>query len=555
MRFPVLVVTSLALLGFSGCAPADSDPTGSGGSFGGDGEGGGSGTVGSGGGGSGGNVGSAGTTGSGGSVGGAGTAGGGGTTGGSGGTMGRGGRGVAWAAPAPWWRGPLAAGVSETRAADAAGVAARRERRSRAAARPAGAAAAARAAPRAERWRDPVAGARRPGGRNNGGTRRPRWISRHRRHHRHRWHHRIGRHAGRLQVAPLQPGDAASAQQLRGGELHDRAVLGERRQLGSDGGPRRGKLVHAQLHGGVRRQRHAHDRAGGADGGGLGTARRYILVKPGTYRGLVSISGSTPITLYGADADATRVTIVNSLSSGDAGGTSASATFTTKAAGFQLINLTVSNDFATPTSGSNIQAVALYTTGDKTVLQNVRLHRFQDTFYADSPNATAIARVYVKDSYIEGDTDFIFGRAVLVIDGGTIRYLSSRKGTGSGVHFAPSTHVNNMYGFLAIRVNFTAESGAPSNKISLGRSWDQSSTTPTPNGQAVCRKSMLGGHISQTAPWAAAATSGREYSATGTGSTSIATADPAPGPKAAMMARRIRLRMNGRKLCGASHTS
>jgi pectinesterase len=247
-----------------------------------------------------------------------------------------------------------------------------------------------------------------------------------------------------------------------------------------------------------------------------GSTRRYILIKPGTYRETISISGSTPITLYGADSDATRVTIVNGKSAGDAGGTAQSSTFTTKAAGFQLMNLTISNDFATPSSGSNIQAVALYTTGDKTVLQNVRLHGFQDTLYVDSPSATAIARVYIKDSFIEGDTDFIFGRAVMVIDGGEIHYLSSRKGTGSGVHFAPSTHVDNMYGFLATHVSFTAESGAPSNKISLGRSWDQSSTTPTPNGQAVIRESTMGGHINKTAPWAAAATSGRAYSATGT---------------------------------------
>ena len=261
-----------------------------------------------------------------------------------------------------------------------------------------------------------------------------------------------------------------------------------------------------------------------------GTARRYILIKPGTYRGVVSISGSTPITLYGADADATRVVIVNGASAGDAGGTAQSSTFTSKAAGLQLMNLTVSNDFATPASGSNIQAVALYTTGDKTVLQNVRLHGFQDTLYVDSPSATAIARVYIKDSYIEGDTDFIFGRSVTVIDGGTIHYLSSRKGTGSGVHFAPSTHVNNMYGFLAIHVSFTADASAPSNKISLGRSWDQSSTTPTPNGQATVRESMLGAHISQTAPWAAAATSGRAYSATGNRFSEYCNSGPGAGP-------------------------
>jgi pectinesterase len=261
-----------------------------------------------------------------------------------------------------------------------------------------------------------------------------------------------------------------------------------------------------------------------------GSTRRYILVKPGTYRGVVSISGSTPITLYGADGDASRVVIVNSASSGDAGGTAQSSTFTSKAAGLQLMNLTISNDFATPTSGSNIQAVALYTTGDKTVLQNVRLHGFQDTLYVDSSSATGIARVYIKNSFIEGDTDFIFGRAVLVIDGGEIHYLALRKGTGSGVHFAPSTHVNNMYGFLATHVNFTAESGAPSSKISLGRSWDQSSTTPTPNGQAVIRESTLGGHINKTAPWAAAATSGRAYSATGNRFNEYCNGGPGAGP-------------------------
>ena len=100
------------------------------------------------------------------------------------------------------------------------------------------------------------------------------------------------------------------------------------------------------------------------------------------------------------------------------------------------------------------------------------------------------------------------------------------------MHFAPSTHVDNKYGFLAIRVNFTAESGAPSNKISLGRSWDQSSTTPTPNGQAVVRESMLGGHISQTAPWAAAATSGRAFSATGNRFDEYCNSGPGSGPVA-----------------------
>ena len=245
-----------------------------------------------------------------------------------------------------------------------------------------------------------------------------------------------------------------------------------------------------------------------------GSTRQYILVKPGTYREIISIaSGKPPITLYGVDSDATKVVIVNDQTATSAGGTAQSATFTSKANGLSLLNLTISNDFPSPNSTS--QAVALYTTGDTTVLENVRLHGFQDTLYLDSSGPTVVARVYIKNSFIEGDTDFIFGRATAVIEGSTLNYLSSRKGSGSGVYLAPSTVVANNYGFLIIGCNFTADGTAPANKVSLGRSWDQGGVTPTPNGQAVVRESKLGGHINKTAPWAAAATSSRAFSATG----------------------------------------
>ncbi len=263
-----------------------------------------------------------------------------------------------------------------------------------------------------------------------------------------------------------------------------------------------------------------------------GTARRYILVKPGTYREKVTIATQTPITIYGTGAP-TAVTIINSLDADAAGGTPNTATLMAKNNGFQIANLTISNDFPTPTSppaGSSVQAVALYTTGDKVVLQNVRLHGFQDTLFIDSPSATTVARVYIKGSFIEGDTDFIFGRSTAVIDGSTINYLSSRKGTGSGVHMAPSTSVANNFGFLVTGCTFTSDAGAPANKISLGRSWDQGGTTPTPNGQAVVRESTLGAHINRTSPWAAAATSGRVFSATGNRFAEYCNSGPGAGP-------------------------
>jgi len=244
-----------------------------------------------------------------------------------------------------------------------------------------------------------------------------------------------------------------------------------------------------------------------------GTARRYILIKPGSYRGAVSYSGSTPLTLYGLDSDASKVVIVNGESASSAGGTGKSATFTSKSSGLQLLNLTVSNDFATPVSGTNIQAVALYVMGDKTVLQNVRLHGFQDTLFTDLASESAVTRVYIKNSFIEGDTDFIFGAATLVIDESDIHYLSSRK-TG-GACLAPSTRVSQNYGFLVINSQLSADTGAAANKVSLGRSWDQGGVTPTPNGQAVLRDTVLGAHIRKTDPWAAAATTSRAFSASG----------------------------------------
>lgn len=257
-----------------------------------------------------------------------------------------------------------------------------------------------------------------------------------------------------------------------------------------------------------------------------GSARRYILVKPGTYRETVTYSGSTPVTLYGASTDATQVVIVHNMPA-SAG---ASQTVTAKSNGMQLMNLTLSNDFATPASGSNIQALALLTNGDKIVLQNVRLHGFQDTVQFQAASPTTVSRVYVKDSFIEGDTDYIYGNATVVIEGSTIHYLSTRKGSNAGVIFAPSTSVSNNLGFLIVRCKLTGDSGAPANKNHLGRAWDTSSITPTPNGQAVIRESTIAGHINKTAPWTSAATSGRAYSATGNRFSEYCNSGPGAGP-------------------------
>jgi pectinesterase len=250
-----------------------------------------------------------------------------------------------------------------------------------------------------------------------------------------------------------------------------------------------------------------------------GSSRVNILVKAGTYREKISISGSTPITLYGADADASKVVIVYGDSNDSAGGTPQSATFTVSNPGFQAKNLTFANDLDENASGcTNCQALAFYSTGDKLVFDNVRFIGNQDTIYFDSTGTNTVARVYLKSSYAEGDTDYIFGRATMVMEDSEMHYTSLRKPTNAGRQIAPSTAAANQYGYLFNRCKFTADAATLTNKIYLGRSWDQNVATAadwnassSPNGQAVIRESVLGAHIRLADPWAAAATSGRAY--------------------------------------------
>ena len=258
-----------------------------------------------------------------------------------------------------------------------------------------------------------------------------------------------------------------------------------------------------------------------------GTARAYILVTPGTYRELVCVDGTVPMTIYGAGKDPTQVTIafdnyngktVDPLQTNGCNipttptyGTSGSSTFFVKSAGFQAMNLTIANDFNEGAITANIQAVALTTQGDQGVFQNVRLLGNQDTLQVKSAAVTTIARVYFKNSTIAGDTDFIFGRAAAVFDGCTINYVAGRK--TNSTYIAPSTETLHPYGFLIINSMLTADPGIAGTTY-LGRAWDDSSGT-MPNGQGVIRNSQIGAQIVVAAPWAPAATSNRGFSTSG----------------------------------------
>jgi pectinesterase len=242
-----------------------------------------------------------------------------------------------------------------------------------------------------------------------------------------------------------------------------------------------------------------------ARGGG---ARIYILVKPGTYRAPVCVDLSTPLTLYGADPDATKVTIAFDNYNGKPVGTSnpcspasgtfgttSSSTFFVKANDFQAMNLSIANDLVEAGSGT-AQAVAMTTTGDRLVFQNVRLLGNQDTLQAGTPDIGVVARSYYKACSIEGDTDFIFGKGTAVFDDCTITYTGLRK--NGGTHLAPSTNKGHPFGFLLVNSRIAAGPGAAAGKNGLARSWSEKASS---NGQAVIRNSRIDGHIDVVAPY------------------------------------------------------
>lgn len=273
------------------------------------------------------------------------------------------------------------------------------------------------------------------------------------------------------------------------------------------------------------------------------TQRRHVIrLQPGLYRESVCARGKTPFSLVGDAADASAVRIVhgrwNAERQGDGVAANACAASTQATVGtagsasvaifsddVQLAHLTIANDamdgvrdgqFYPPGAGEagGAQAVALMTQGDRIQLEDVRLVGHQDTFYVRG----AGTRVYVHRSVIAGDVDFIFGDATLVIHRSTIHSRGGRRAPGEAGHvLAPSTAAARRLGFLVADSRFVAEPGLRAGQVSIGRAWDagvargQWQPGVSPNGQALVRDSVVGGHIGG---WAAS-TARRPFSATG----------------------------------------
>ncbi|HDI3031569.1 TPA: putative acyl-CoA thioester hydrolase [Cronobacter turicensis] len=293
--------------------------------------------------------------------------------------------------------------------------------------------------------------------------------------------------------------------------------------------------------------------------GAQSRARVWIAVAPGVYRGVVYLpADAPPITIYGTGESPEQVRLELTLDArftpqqyqaavnacgefqpGDPSwehyqriaasgapeiGTGASAVVWAQSDGFQLLNLSVVNTLLDSVDGQAHQAVALRTDGDRVQLERLRLISRQDTLWLNSRGApqgeaSHISRVRVKECYIEGDVDYVFGSASACFENVRFHTVSSR-GAGEAFVLAPSTPHDLPFGFLVQQCRFTTDNGFGETLFAkLGRAWDHGARETgyrpghTANGQALIRDSFTDAGFDAKAPWGAAATTGRPFAA------------------------------------------
>ncbi|MFF3347229.1 pectinesterase family protein [Streptomyces sp. NPDC002779] len=234
-------------------------------------------------------------------------------------------------------------------------------------------------------------------------------------------------------------------------------------------------------------------------------ARVVIAVKPGTYRETVRVPANKPhVTIRGTGASCKDTVIVHNNASGTPKpgggtyGTSGSATVAVEADDFQARNLTIANDFDEKANQhlSGHQAVALRTAADKVFLDSVIVEGDQDTLLLDTAAKDRLGRVYMTNSYVTGNVDFIFGRATAVIDRSVITLKKRWDGTSAGYVTAPSTAAGRKGILIA---NSTVNGAVSDRTFYLGRPWHAGGDAAL-DPQTTVRNTTLSAAI-RTTPW------------------------------------------------------
>ena len=123
------------------------------------------------------------------------------------------------------------------------------------------------------------------------------------------------------------------------------------------------------------------------------------------------------------------------------------------------------------------QALALYTMEDRVILNRCGLISYQDTYLTSK---TVNRRHYVKDCWIEGAVDFIYGQGNVFFDACTLNIV--RKSGGYIV--APNHAAGTTWGYVFMNTVITAPGVASETDVWLGRPWHENPITVFINTRA-----------------------------------------------------------------------
>lgn len=153
------------------------------------------------------------------------------------------------------------------------------------------------------------------------------------------------------------------------------------------------------------------------------TERFVIFIRNGEYKEKIVLPrAKTNVTMIGESAEGVILTYDDysgKVVEGDTITTYTSHSFAADADDFVAMNITFANS-----AGPVGQAVAIRTTGDRQIFYNCRFIGHQDTYYTQGHY-----RNYLKNCFIEGTTDYIFGRSTVVFDSCHINSLKTHHGS------------------------------------------------------------------------------------------------------------------------------
>ena len=189
-----------------------------------------------------------------------------------------------------------------------------------------------------------------------------------------------------------------------------------------------------------------------------------IFIKNGEYKGHVDVPSNKPyLHFIGQERDKVIITDDKLCGGDNALHVSVGATVVVNSDNCYFDNLTLENSWGHDKQAGP-QALALNTTGDRTVFKNVAMLSYQDTWITPS---TSNYRVYAKDCFIEGAVDFIYNSGNIYIDNTTL-YINRKSG---GYIVAPSHAADVKWGYVFMNCTITAPGNPAETDVWLGRPW------------------------------------------------------------------------------------